>query len=63
MGGIDMLATAISVDLLARLRSQNKKQKEGVALLVATALHVRSVNLNKLAAALPRAAERQQYGT
>jgi hypothetical protein len=43
---------------LARLAWQNKKQREGLALLAATALHVRSVNLNELAAAAPRAAER-----
>ena len=37
---------------------QVKKQREGLALLVSTALQVRSVNLNELAAALPREAER-----
>jgi hypothetical protein len=36
---------------------QNKKQREGLALLIATA-QVRSVNLNELVVALPRAAER-----
>jgi len=63
MGGIETVAAAIGADLLARLRSQNKKQQDGIALLVATVLHVRSVNLNELAAPLPRADERQQYGT
>ena len=58
MGGILAIATAICGELLARLPSQNKKQREGLALLVATALQVRSVNLNELAPALPRAAER-----
>jgi hypothetical protein len=58
MGGIETVAAAIGADLLARLPSQNKKQREGLALLVATALHVRDVNLNELGAALPRAAER-----
>jgi hypothetical protein len=58
MGGIETLAKTICADLLARLPSQNKKQREGLALLAATALHVRSVNLNELAAAAPRAAER-----
>src|SRR3954470_4094578 len=40
------------------LPRQSKKQREGLALLVATALDVRDVNLMELAAALPRAAER-----
>lgn len=58
MGGIETVAAAICGELQARLPLQNKKQREGLALLVATALQVRSVNLNELAAALPRAAER-----
>src|SRR5215211_3724572 len=58
MGGVETLAAAVRADLAARLPSQNKKQREGLALLVATTLDVRSVNLMELAAALPRAAER-----
>src|SRR4029453_3503339 len=58
MGGIETVAAAVQADLAARLPSQNKKQREGLALLVATALDVRSVNLMELAAALPRAAQR-----
>jgi len=58
MGGIETVAAAIEADLVARLPRQNKKQREGLALLVATALDVRDVNLMELAAALPRAAER-----
>jgi len=58
MGGITAIAAVICGELLARLPWQNKKQREGLALLVATVLQVRSVNLNELAAALPRAAER-----
>jgi hypothetical protein len=58
MGGILTVAMAVGAELLARLPWQNKKQREGLALLIATALQVRSVNLNELAAALPRAAER-----
>lgn len=58
MGGIGKIAAAIGKELLARLPAQNKKQREGLALLIATALQVRSVNLNELAAALPREAER-----
>lgn len=58
MGGIGKVASAIGKELLTRLPSQNKKQREGLALLIATALHARSVNLNELAAALPREPER-----
>ena len=58
MGGIETVAAALGADLAARLPGQNKKQREGLALLVATALDVRDVNLMELAAALPRAAER-----
>src|SRR3954447_16024015 len=42
----------------ARLPGQNKKQREGLALLTATMLDVRSANLMDLAASLPRAAGR-----
>jgi hypothetical protein len=41
-----------------RLSGQNKKQREGLALLVATMLDVRSANLMDLAASLPRQVER-----
>ena len=58
MGGIETLAQTIGADLLVRLPSQNKKQREGLALLVATALHVRGVNLNEWAAAVPRQTDR-----
>src|SRR3982750_2822114 len=58
MGGIETVAAAVGADLAARLPEQNKKQREGLALLIATALDVRDVNLMELAAALPRAAER-----
>jgi hypothetical protein len=57
MGGIETVAAAVGADLAARLPGQNKKQREGLALLIATALDVRDVNLMELAAALPRAAE------
>lgn len=58
MGGIETLARTIGADMLARLPSQNKKQREGLALLAATALQVRGVNLNEWAAAVPRGTER-----
>jgi hypothetical protein len=41
-----------------QLPGQNKKQREGLALLTATMLDVRSANLMDLAASLPRQAER-----
>src|SRR5881398_2063584 len=57
MGGVETVAAAVQADLAARLPLQNKKQREGLALLVSTVLDVRSVNLMELAA-VPRAAER-----
>lgn len=58
MVGIEMLAGTIGEDMLGRLPWQNKKQREGLSLLVATMLDVRSANLMDLAASLPRAADR-----
>ena len=58
-GGIEAIAASISADLVRRLPRQNKKQREGLALLTATMLDVRSANLMDLSAWLPRAAERQ----
>ena len=60
MGGIETVAAAVGADLAARLPGQNKKQREGLALLIATALDVRDVNLMELAAALPRSAARRR---
>ena len=57
-GGIEAIAASISADLVVRLPRQNKKQREGLALLTATMLDVRSANLMDLAASLPRDAER-----
>jgi hypothetical protein len=54
VGGIEVLAAAISADLRARLPGQRKTQREKLALLVATMLDVRSANLMDLAASLPR---------
>ena len=58
VGGIATIAAAVEEDMRARLSRQHKKQREGLALLVATMLDVRSANLMDLAASLPRAAER-----
>lgn len=57
MGGIEILAEAISADMKSRLADQRKTQREKLALLVATMLDVRSANLMDLAASLPRPAE------
>lgn len=57
MGGVEIVAEAISADLRGRLPGQRKTQREKLALLVATMLDVRSANLMDLAAALPRPAE------
>ena len=58
MGGIETIGESICADMRERLPGQNKKQREGLSLLVATMLEVRSANLMDLAASLPRAAER-----
>ena len=57
-GGIEAIAASISADLVTRLPRQNKKQREGLASLVATMLEVRSANLMDLSASLPRESER-----
>ena len=53
-GGIEILAAGLGSELSGRLPSQNKKQREGLSMPAATALHVRGVNLNEWAAAVPR---------
>ena len=58
VGGIATIAAAIAEDMRTRLPGQHKKQREGLALLVATMLDVRSANLMDLSASLPRATER-----
>src|SRR4051794_21497554 len=58
VGGIATVAAAIGEDIRGRLPRQHKAQREGLALLTATMLDVRSANLMDLAASLPRAAER-----
>ncbi len=50
MAGIDMLAGTIREDMLMRLSRQNKKQREGLSLMVATMPEVRSANLMDVAA-------------
>jgi Transposase DDE domain len=57
-GGIEAVAASVLADLVRRLPRQNKKQREGLSLLVATMLDVRSANLMDLSASLPRESER-----
>ena len=52
-GVIEAIAASISADLVVRLPRQDKKQREGLALLTATMLDVRSANLKDLSASLP----------
>jgi hypothetical protein len=58
VGGIATVARTIGEAMRARLPGQNKKQREGLALLTATMLDVRGADLTDLAASLPRAAGR-----
>ena len=48
-GGIEVIAETICEDMRGLLPGQNKKQREGLALLTATMLDVRSANLMDLA--------------
>src|SRR5215203_4511700 len=48
MGGVETVAAAVRTDLAARLPSQNKKQREGLALLVATRLDMRYQWISRL---------------
>jgi hypothetical protein len=58
IGGIARLAAGIGEELGQRLPQQRKRQRDKLALLVATMLEVRSANLMALAASLPIAADR-----
>jgi hypothetical protein len=57
-GWIEAVAASVSADLVRRMPRQNKKQREGLALLVATMLDVRNANLTDLSASLPQSSER-----
>jgi hypothetical protein len=52
----------IKSELAKRLPKQRKTQRDKLALLVATMLHVRSANLVELAAGLPRESDRWDMG-
>jgi hypothetical protein len=60
--GIVIWAAGIKAELKKRLPRQRKTQRDKLAVLVATMLHVRSANLVELAAGLPRASDRWDMG-
>jgi hypothetical protein len=62
VNGIAVWAEGIKAELKKRLPRQRKTQRDKLAVLVATMLHVRSANLVELAAGLPRESERRDMG-
>jgi Transposase DDE domain len=60
--GIAVWADGIEAELKKRLPWQRKTQRDKLAVLVATMLHVRSANLVELAAGLPRKSDRWDMG-
>jgi hypothetical protein len=60
--GIVIWVEGIKAELTKRLPRQRKTQRDKLAVLVATMLHVRSANLVTLAAGLPRASDRWDMG-
>src|SRR6185369_13453743 len=52
--GIAVWAEGIKAELARRLPRQRKTQRDKLAVLVASMLHVRSANLVEMAAGLPR---------
>jgi Transposase DDE domain len=60
--GIVLWADSIKAELKWRLPEQRKTQRDKLAVLVATMLHVRSANLVELAAGLPRESDRWDMG-
>jgi hypothetical protein len=59
---IAVWAEGIRAELKQRLPRQRKRQRDKLAVLVATMLHVRSANLVELVAGLPRASDRRDMG-
>ena len=55
-------ANGVKAELAQRLPGQRKTQRDKLAVLVATMLHVRSANLVELAAGLPRDSDRLDMG-
>ena len=62
VNGIAVWAEGIKAELAQRLPRQRKTQRDKLAVLVATMLHVRSANLVEMAAGLPRASDPLGYG-
>ena len=62
VNGIAIWAEGIKAELAQRLPRQRKTQRDKLAVLVATMLHVRSANLVEVAAGLPRASDRWDMG-
>src|SRR6185312_5406957 len=62
VNGIAVWAEGIKAELARRLPRQRKTQRDKLAVLVATMLHVRSANLVEVAAGLPRASDRWDMG-
>ncbi|MEI6108193.1 MAG: transposase [Opitutae bacterium] len=60
--GIMIWADGIKAELAQRLPRQRKTQRDKLAVLVATMLHVRSANLVELASGLPRESDRWDMG-
>lgn len=59
---IAIWADGIKTELKQRLPGQRKTQRDKLAILVATMLHVRSANLVELASGLPRESDRWDMG-
>src|SRR3954466_13242746 len=62
VNGIAVWAEGIKAELAQRLPRQRKTQRDKLAVLVATMLHVRSANLVEMAAGLPRESDRWDMG-
>ena len=62
VNGIVVWTEGIKSELAKRLPKQRKTQRDKLAILVATMLHVRSANLVELAAGLPRESDRWDMG-
>jgi hypothetical protein len=60
--GIAVWAEGIKADLKQRLPGQRKTQRDKLAIMVTTMLHVRSANLVELASGLPRQSDRWDMG-
>jgi len=60
--GITVWADGIKAELMRRLPGQRKTQRDKLAVLIATMLHVRTANLVELAAGLPRDSDRWDMG-